>query len=80
MAQQWPLLTNHNDHVEGFRGGSGEAYGFIISSFGCRSILQFGLTIDQFGEGGVVECGVDVVGGVEDEKVLLLLDELDGRG
>lgn len=46
----------------------------------CRSILQFGLTIDQFGEGGVVECGVDVVGGVEDEKVLLLLDELDGRG
>ena len=36
--------------------------------------------MDQCVQGDVVERGVDVVGGIEDEKVLLLLDELDARG
>ena len=79
MAQQWPLLTNHNERTKGVCLAGIEAHVLMIPRI-CRSILQLGLTMDQCVQGDVVERGVDVVGGIEDEKVLLLLDELDGRG
>jgi hypothetical protein len=37
------------------------------------------LNIEQGVKGGVVKRGVDVVGGVDKQEILFLLDELEGR-
>ena len=66
--------------VEVLTASVGSRSGFIISSLGRPSIHQFGLTIDQFGEGGVVECGVNVEAGVEKQEMLPVLNELKRYG
>ena len=66
----------HRDHVEGFGGGGAEAHGFIIR--GRSGLVDKPRLITEEGfNRGVVECGVDVVGGVQQHKVIASFENLE---